>query len=55
MIFNSTIEDLRDNLMHNTLEEIATYVRTVELPTLSNNLEIDSFFEDKLVEDYTYL
>jgi hypothetical protein len=52
-MFNGTTEDLRDNLMHNTLEEIATHVRTIELPTPSNNPEIDSFFEDVPVEDQT--
>ena len=33
--------------MHNTLKEIATYVRTIKLLTLSNNLEINLFFENK--------
>jgi hypothetical protein len=32
-IFDGRIEDLRDSLMHNTLKEIATHVRTIELPT----------------------
>jgi hypothetical protein len=54
-IFNGKIEDLMDNLMHNTLEEIATHVRTVELPTPSNNPEINSFFEDEPSEDQTDL
>jgi hypothetical protein len=30
-VFNGKTEDLMDNLMHNTLEEIATWVKTVEL------------------------
>jgi hypothetical protein len=40
-----------DNLMHSTLEEIATYVRTIELLTLSINPEINSFYEDDSSED----
>ena len=37
--------------MHNTLEEIATHVRTIELPTPSINPETDSFYEDEPTED----
>jgi hypothetical protein len=50
-IFDGRVEDLMDNLMHSTLEEIATYVRTIELLTLSINPEIDSFYEDDSSED----
>jgi hypothetical protein len=31
-VFNRKIKDIMNNLMHNTLEEIATWVKTVELP-----------------------
>jgi hypothetical protein len=30
-IFSSKTEDLMDNLMHSTLNEIATWIRSVEL------------------------
>jgi hypothetical protein len=30
-IFNGKTEDLIDNLIHSTLEEISTWVKTVEL------------------------
>ena len=39
--------------MHNTLKEIATHVRTIELPTPSINPETDSFYEDEPTEDQT--
>ena len=52
-IFNGTVKDLMDNLMHNTLEEIATHVRSVELPTPSINPDTDSFYEDEPTEDQT--
>jgi hypothetical protein len=31
-VFDRKIKDIMNNLMHNTLEEIATWVKTVELP-----------------------
>ncbi|KAI2481541.1 hypothetical protein Ptr902_07336 [Pyrenophora tritici-repentis] len=37
--------------MHNTLEEIATHVRTIELPTLAQQLETESFYEDSPPEE----
>jgi hypothetical protein len=46
-IFDGRIEDLRDSLMHNTLKEIATHVRTIELPTPTQSLETQSFYEDE--------
>ena len=46
-VFDGRIEDLMDNLMHNTLQEIATHVRTIELPTPIQQPEIDSFHEDE--------
>jgi hypothetical protein len=39
--------------MYNTLKEIATYIRTIRLPTLSINLETESFYEDKPTKDQT--
>jgi hypothetical protein len=52
-VFNGTIEDLMHNLMHNTLEEIATHVRTIKLPTPSINPETNSFYEDEPTEVQT--
>lgn len=46
-VFDGRIEDLMDNLMHNTLQEIATHVRTIELPTPIQQPEMDSFHEDE--------
>ncbi|KAG9381097.1 hypothetical protein A1F94_008417 [Pyrenophora tritici-repentis] len=41
-----------DNLMHNTLEEIATWVRTVELPgTQSQQAETETFYEDDTTQE----
>jgi hypothetical protein len=50
-IFNGKTEDLMDNLMHNTLEEIASYIKTIELPAPVNQQETESFFEDDIGED----
>jgi hypothetical protein len=52
-VFDSKTEDLIDNLMHNTLEEIASHVRTIELPSPTTNPEVESFFEDDTTEDST--
>jgi hypothetical protein len=46
-IFNGRIKDLMDNLMHSTLQEIATHVRTIELPTPTQQPQTDSFYEDE--------
>jgi hypothetical protein len=46
-IFDGRIEDLMDNLMHSTLQEIATHVRTIELPTPTQQPQTDSFYEDE--------
>ena len=46
-VFDGRIEDLMDNLMHNTLQEIATHVRTIELPTPIQQPQTDSFYEDE--------
>jgi hypothetical protein len=47
LIFDGRVEDLMDNLMHNTLQEIATHVRTIELPTPTQQPQTDSFYEDE--------
>ena len=40
-VFNGTQEEIMDNLMHSTLDEIATWIRTVELPpTTDHGMEI---------------
>jgi hypothetical protein len=46
-VFNRRIEDLRDSLMHNTLNKIATHVRNIELPTPTQPPETQLFYEDK--------
>ncbi|KAK1912823.1 hypothetical protein P3342_004759 [Pyrenophora teres f. teres] len=35
-----------ESLMHSTLEEIATHIRTIELPAPMQQPETESFFED---------
>jgi hypothetical protein len=49
-IFDGKTEDLMDNLMHQTLEEIATLVKTLELP-LRQDTETESFYEDDAIKD----
>lgn len=52
IIFSGKTEDLMDNLMHNTLEEISTWVRTVELPApQTEQLETETFYEDDTTEE----
>jgi hypothetical protein len=46
IVFDSKTKDLHDNLMHITLEEIATLIRTLELLSPSSYLEAESFYED---------
>jgi hypothetical protein len=51
-VFNGKTEDLMDNLMHNTLEEIATWVKTVELPgNQSQQPETETFYEDDATQE----
>lgn len=51
-IFDGKIEDLMSNLMHNTLEEVATWVKTVELPgTQSQQSETKTFYEDDTTQE----
>jgi hypothetical protein len=45
-VFDGKTEDLHDNLMHITLEEIATLVRTLELLSPTRYPEAESFYED---------
>jgi hypothetical protein len=45
-VFDSKSEDLHNNLMHITLKEIATLVRTLELLSPTSYLEAESFYED---------
>jgi hypothetical protein len=45
-VFDSKTEDLHDNLIYTTLEEIATLVRTLELLGLTSYPEAESFYED---------
>ena len=55
-IFSGNTEDLMDNLKHSTLEEIATFVRSVELPPTNmqqGEPEIDSFYEDESISTST--
>jgi hypothetical protein len=52
-VFDSKTEDLHDNLMHTTLEEIAALVRTLELPSPINYPEAESFFDDSSADTTT--
>jgi hypothetical protein len=45
-VFNSKTKDLYNNLIHTTLEEIATLVRTLELLGPTSYPEAESFYED---------
>ena len=45
-------EDLMDNLMHSTLNEIAAWVRSAELPEPTHDQpETEAFFEDDTTQD----
>jgi hypothetical protein len=51
-VFNGKTEDLIDNLMHNTLEEITTWVKTVKLPgTQSQQPETKTFYKDDTTQE----
>lgn len=53
-IFNGKTEDIMDNLMHNTLEEIATWISTVELPATQSHIpETETFYEDDTTQEDT--
>jgi hypothetical protein len=51
IVFNGKTKDLIDNLMHSTLEEIATLIRTIKLLTLAYKLETKSFYRDDTAEE----
>jgi hypothetical protein len=50
-VFDGKVENLMDSLMHSTLEEIATLVRAIELPTHTQQPQTDSFYEDEAAAD----
>jgi hypothetical protein len=50
-VFNSKTKDFIDNLMHSTLEEIATLIRTIKLLTLAYKLKTKSFYKDNTAEE----
>ena len=52
-IFDGSEKQIIDNLMHSTLEEIQSWIRTVELPPSpqDQNSETDTFYEDEAVSD----
>ena len=51
IVFNSKTKGLIDNLMHSTLEEIVTLIRTIKLLTLAYELETKSFYKDNTAEE----
>jgi hypothetical protein len=51
IVFNSKTKNLIDNLMHSTLEEIATLIRAIKLLTLAYKLETKSFYKDNTAEE----
>jgi hypothetical protein len=55
IVFNSKTKDLIDNLIHSTLEEIITLIRTIKLLTLAYKLETKSFYKDNTAEETTAL
>jgi hypothetical protein len=49
-IFSSKTKDLMDNLMHSTLNEIATWIRSIKLPELTHaEPETQLFYKDDTV------
>jgi hypothetical protein len=50
-VFNSKTKNFIDNLIHSTLEEIATLIRTIKLLTLAYKLETKSFYKDNTIEE----
>jgi hypothetical protein len=50
-VFDSKTKDLIDNLMHSTLEEIVTLIRTIKLLTPAYEPETKSFYEDDTAEE----
>ena len=54
-VFNGKTKGVIDNLMHSTLEEITTLIRTIKLLTPAHKLETKSFYEDDTEEETTGL
>jgi hypothetical protein len=54
-VFNSKTKSLIDNLIHSTLEEIATLIRTIKLLILAYKLETKSFYKYNTAEETTGL
>jgi hypothetical protein len=52
-VFNGTQEEIMDNLMHSTLNEIAAWIRTVELPPTTDHGDMTPFYEDETIDDST--
>jgi hypothetical protein len=53
-VFNGKREDVKHNLMHSTLNEIAMWIRTIELPELppsEGESETTRFYEDDTVQE----
>jgi hypothetical protein len=50
-VFNGKTEDLIDNLIHSTLEEIVTLIRTIKLLTPAHKPETKSFYKDDTAEE----
>jgi hypothetical protein len=53
-VFNGKHEDIMDNLMHSTLNEIAAWIRTVELPEQlpsKGESETTRFYKDDTVQE----
>jgi len=52
-IFDGSEKQVMNNLMHSTLEEIESWIRTVELPPSpqEQNSETNTFYEDEAVSD----
>ena len=51
IVFNSKTKDLIDNLIYNILEEIAMYIRTIELLNITTYLDVKLFFKDNTTKD----
>jgi hypothetical protein len=51
-VFDGKKEDIMDNLMHSTLNEIAAWVRSAELPEPTHDQpETEAFFKDDTTQD----
>lgn len=51
-VFDGRRESIMDSLMHSTMDEIASWIRTIELPTSGHGEpETQSFYEDDTMQD----